>query len=211
MPRTSLRRRERDRRSRSPHVRMHARRMFGACRTQARTRARSRARPVVGGDVRRSPRDRGELSATVGRTFPAKIFFGRSPGVAVGAARSPALRDVVVVRAVHVRCRWRRMSTRMCREVVKPAPRLAFRAFRRFVMRVFYGHPDVYTSSMTSVRMIARRGFGGVSGGLPRRFGNCLFPLRNLLTRAFDSTSFRVGVTNKSRKHDCDTLHRPLR
>src|SRR6478609_7184251 len=44
----------------------------------------------------------------------------------------------------------------------------------------------------------------------PRSLGNCLFPIRKLLTRGFDSNSFRLGVTTELRKHDRNALRRPL-
>ena len=176
-----------------------------------RTRTRSPVRATAGDGARRSPRHDDGAPAAVERTRPAKNFFGRSPGVAVVPVRSAVARAVVVVTTMPVRGHRCGMSPPACREARKSAPRLAFRVFAQFHGVAIHGHPDVYTSRMTSVRMIVWRGFRGASGGLRRRFGNCLFPLRNLLTRAFDSNSFRVGVTNKSRKHDCDTFHRPLR
>lgn len=47
----------------------------------------------------------------------------------------------------------------------------------------------------TTVRRCAR-GRRGARGGVSEGCGNCLFSLRNLLTRALDSNSFCAGVTN---------------
>jgi hypothetical protein len=126
-----------------------------------------------------------------------KNIFGRSPAIgAFGGAFWSSRSDVVGTFASSIATLSAR-SMPTGRKTRKAAPQLGFRAFTTMHKRFSYGRSDVWTSSVKSTLYASLAWPGRGSEGAPRRFGNLLFPLRNLLTRACDSNSFCAGVTNK--------------
>ena len=126
-----------------------------------------------------------------------KNIFGRSPaiGASGGAARSScAHADGVIASSIPMLVA---SSLRAMRKAGKAALQLVFRAFTAITACISYGRSDVWMSRMKSTHWLYFHGLGRGVEGASWRFGNLLFPLRNLLTRALDSNSFCAGVTNK--------------
>lgn len=193
-PCAGLRFAQRSMRHAMPHAHAMRRRSRAKDIRDARPRRRAGSSRSRRADARRGARRRPRRPGAGGRE---KNFFGtftcRWGGRSARAHRAVAATATRRRRAAASPAQ----AARCMAKARKAAPQLGFRGFWQALNVSSCGRLDVQTAVSKSVTIGAAGALPDAPGASRRGFGNCLFPLTNLLTRAFDSTSFRVGVTNK--------------
>jgi hypothetical protein len=173
----------------------HSRTLPATCdRCARRHRPTPRERFANTRDVRRGIRpDRVRRVRSVSGASATAVAFIPRTGVSRGAEATSRRACAQCHRCAVRRTRMRkRGSTQSPRSHPAAGNNACFTFCRRRIAAdaQTYGRP--YETTHGWCRQGRREARGGVSEGR----GNCLFSLRNLLTRALDSNSFCAGVTN---------------